>query len=366
MHRIILTGRFNNTEILTGPEKIAKRLFHFLSLRNCEVIFCDFYFKNKSNANIFNRIFGFSKSENENNVICVGIVRLIFILLKKSPVILHIVTLENYQLFIFLLKYFLKIRIIITFHGSIHYEMKNSKQKFNRIQELKLSILEKLAVSKADHLIFVSAQLKKLFSEYYDLSNKNCEIIYHGIDEIFFINSSPVTNSKPLKLIFYNSSKYIDRDLQKIYNSLLEISDIELELFVIGDYEKDVVSKNNLKVFYKDYLSQKDLVDFIKDKHIFIKGNTFDSFSLFALECIAAGKIVIVSAKTGVKELINNYVNGFVYNDYNELKSIIEKLYNDKKLFEYISENAIKLGNQLKWAEVLSNYLSLYEKLQKR
>ena len=75
---------------------------------------------------------------------------------------------------------------------------------------------------------------------------------------------------------------------------------------------------------------------------------------------------LLSNAKTGVKELINNYVNGFVYNDYNELKSIIEKLYNDKKLFEYISENAIKLGNQLKWAEVLSNYLSLYEKLQKR
>lgn len=363
MHKIILTGRFNNTEILTGPEKIAKRLYHFLSLRNYEVIFCDFYFKNKFKANLFNRIFGFSKSEYENNVICVGIVRLIFILLKKSPAILHIVTLENYQLIIFLLKYFLKLRIIITFHGSIHYEMKNSKQKFNLIQKLKLSILEKLAVSKADYLIFVSAQLKKLFSEYYDLSNKNCEIIYHGIDDIFFVNSSTLTHSKPLKLIFYNSSKYIERDLMKIYYSLLEISDIEIELFVIGDSVKDVVSKNKLKVVFKDYMNQEDLAKFLKDKHILIKGNAFDSFSLLALECMAAGKIVIVSNKTGVKELVTNYVNGIVYNDYNELKSIIQRLYNDKKLFEYISENSRKFCYQLRWADVVNNYMSLYERL---
>ncbi|MEJ5350378.1 MAG: glycosyltransferase family 4 protein [Melioribacteraceae bacterium] len=365
MHKIILTGRFNSTEILTGPEKIGKRLFHFLSLRNCDVLFCDFYFKNKFDANLFNRIFGFSKSVNEINVICVGIVRLIFILLKKSPAILHIVTLENYQLIIFLLKYFLKISIIITFHGSIHYEMKNSKQKFNRIQKIKLSILEKLAVSKADYLIFVSAQLKNLFSEYYDLSNKNYEIIYHGIDEIFFVISSTLTHSKPLKLIFYNSSKYIERDLQKIYCSLLEIRDIELELFVIGDSIKDIISKNNLKVVFKDYMNQEDLTNFLKDKHILIKGNAFDSFSLFALECMAAGKIVIASDKTGVKELINNYVNGIVYKNYNELKSIIERLYNDKELFEYISENSRKLYYQLKWADVVNNYMSLYERLQK-
>jgi len=365
MQKIILLGRFNKTEILTGPEKIAKRILHYLSLRNSEVLFCDFYFKNKPDTNLFNRFFGYSKAENENNVICTGIVKLIFILLKNSTAVIHIVTLENYQIIIFLLKNFLKVKIIITFHGSLLYEIKNSKQKLNWILKLKLRVLEKLAVSKADYLVFVSELLKNLFAEYYNLSNKNCTVIYHGIDEIFCIKSSPLVNKTPLKLIFYNSSKYIERDLQNIYNTLLKIKNIELELYVIGDSVTDVVSKNNLIVFYKDLMSQEDLINFLEDKNILIKGNVFDSFSQFAIECMAAGKIVIVSKKVGIAELIKNNVNAFLYDDYSELKHIIEKLYADKELFESISKNAREICNQLKWESVINNYMSLYERVQK-
>ncbi|MEG8988651.1 glycosyltransferase family 4 protein [Ignavibacteria bacterium 4148-Me] len=365
MQKIILLGRFNKSEVLTGPEKIAKRILHYLSLRNCEVLFCDFYFKNKLDTNLFNRFFGYSKVENENNVICTGIVKLIFILLKNSPAIIHIVTLENYQIIIFLLKYFLKVKIIITFHGSLLYEIKNAKQKFSWIQKLKLRVLEKLAVSKADYLVFVSELLKNLFAENYDLLNKNCTVIYHGIDEIFYIKPSPLVNKSPLKLIFYNSSKYIERDLLKIYNTLLKIRNIELELYVIGDSFTDVVSKNNIAVFYKDYMNQQDLINFLEDKNILIKGDVFDSFSLFALECMAAGKIVIVSKKAGITELIKNNVNAILYNDYSELKSIIERLHEHDELLESISENARKICNHLKWENVINNYVSLYERVQK-
>ncbi len=363
MQKIILLGRFNKSEILTGPEKIAKRIFHYLSLQNCDVLFCDFFYKNKLDTNLFNRILGYSKVENQNYVICVGIIRLIFILLKNSTAVVHIVTLENYQIIIFLLKHLLKVKIIITFHGSIPYEIKNSKQKLNWIQKLKLRTLEKLAVSKADYIVFVSYLLKNLFTEYYDLSNKNYTVIYHGIDEIFCNTFLPNVCNRSLKLFFYNSSEYIERDLQKIYNSLLEIKNIQLELFVVGASDDNVVSKNNLTVIYQDYMTQEELVNFLEDKNILIKGDVFDSFSLFALECMALGKIVIVSKKIGIAEIIKNNVNAIIYNDYAELKSIIERLYEDKELTENISKNAKKICNELKWENVISNYISLYERV---
>lgn len=361
MKKIILLGRYNESEILSGPEKIAKRIFHYLLLRNYNIIFCDFYFKDRKNATLLNRLFGFEKLN--ENVFRTGIFKLLLLTISKDVKIIHVLTLERYQIILFLLKKLLRIHIITTLHACVKYELANSVNKFNWLQKLKLNSLEKLAISKSDELVLVSNLLKKILMKYYDLSKKNLSIIYHAVDRDFYQNKIEMNFTNPLKIIFYNSSQYINRDLYMVYCALLELNDINIQLFVIGDNDENVTSKNNVNVIYKNYMSKSDLINFLKDKQILIKGFTFDSFPLFAAECMAMGKIVILNYNIGVSELIENCVNGFICNNYDEIIMTIKNLYNNKSLVNKISENATKIYSILNWDNVIKHYIDLYERV---
>lgn len=364
MKKIILLGRYNNSEILTGPEKFAIRLFQFLKKKNCDVTFVDFYFKSQQNSNFLNRLFGYESIN--KNAFRAGIIRIIIYLLHQKNSVIHVVNLERYQIPIFLLLAFSRLNIITTLHACIKHELSDTACPFNWIQKLKLILLEKLALSKSVRIIFVSKLLKSIYCSYYHIQNKSYEIIYNGIDEIFHKNAEDIKSFKPLKIVFYNSSKYINRGLKNVYNTLVELSDINIEFFIIGEEEKNFISTNNLKIFFMPLMNQFDLINFLRDKHILIKGIAVDTFSLFTAECMTMGKVAIVNNKIGICEFVKNYVNGVIYNNYDEIKIIIKKLYEDMNLLKNISRNAQEIFYILNWGQTFNKYLSLYEKIGER
>ncbi|MCX8011459.1 MAG: hypothetical protein N3A61_09925 [Ignavibacteria bacterium] len=124
--KIVLIGRYNQSEILSGPEKFAKRLFHYLSKSDNDVKFIDYFFKNRQDSKLLRRLFGYNQIKDEENIYRIGTIRLFFFLLKLKPDVVHIVTAERFIIPIFFYKIFFRFKICATIHSILKFEINYS------------------------------------------------------------------------------------------------------------------------------------------------------------------------------------------------------------------------------------------------
>ena len=196
---IVYLGRYNPSEILTGPEKVARRLFQHTYEKNKGVVFIDYFFKDKK-SNIYKRLLGKKIIQNEPSVIRLGNLRIFFFLVFNQPAIIHIVTLERFIIPVYLYRFLLKSRIITTLHGILKYEISLNTQK--RKSVFKDKLLETLAFKYSNKLIFVSASLKEFSKKYYKTDAAKIEIIPNGIDKIY-AGIKEIKFSNKLKIVLF-------------------------------------------------------------------------------------------------------------------------------------------------------------------
>ena len=145
----------------------------------------------------------------------------------------------------------------------------------------------------------------------------------------------------------------------------LKKTKINIELFIIGKTDSHIRSSENIEVIFVKVRNQMELIDFLIDKHVIVKSNTLDSFSIFTAECMALGLIPIVSYNTGIMELIENGVNGFVYNKSGSRDSlqILNNISDGKFDLDVISNNAKKIYEDLNWEKITKKYFEVYQKV---
>lgn len=84
------------------------------------------------------------------------------------------------------------------------------------------------------------------------------------------------------------------------------------------------------------------------------------------LEALAVGLPIIAKDMGGVKELITNNYNGLLFNDFSELKNILEKFETNPSLQEYLAKNSLieslKYTRELYYNKLIELYLTLINK----
>jgi glycosyltransferase involved in cell wall biosynthesis len=357
-----LAGRYNIGEILTGPEKFNKRLLNFLMNKDISVTFLDFFFTGNECPNLWERLFGKKIVSETPTVLKLGIFRVIAYIIKNKPDVIHLTNLENFQFVFLFTKKIFHFELITTFHGFFRNELRLSKYNWGFLHKVKINFLEKLAVKLSDKLIFVSDLLAEKFELEYGKISKKVFIINNGIDDEFFMQETKKEFNEPWKFVFYNYG-FIDRGLNYIYESLRKLKNYEIELHIIGESEKNILSSEKLKVFFYQSFKKDSLINFLRDKHFVIKGNTFDSFSIFVAECMACGLIPIVHNEIGISKLIKSDFNGFIYDHHlnEDLRAVLIKIFESRSQLEKISRNCSDSIKSLKWNSILDNYLIVYD-----
>lgn len=360
--KILLTGRYNPTEILTGPEKFNKRLFKFLVNKGISVTFLDFFFIGNDGTSLWNRLFGKKTVIETPPVLKLGIFRIIIYIIKNKPEVIHLINLETFQFVILLTKKIFRFELITTFHGLFRREIKSSKFNWGFFHKIKINFLEKLAVKLSDKLVFVSDLLFEKFESEYGKIDKKVFIINNGIDNEFLMQEINKEFNEPWKFVFYNYG-FIDRGLNYVYESLRKLNNYDIELHIIGEKEPKYQSIEKLKVFFYQSFQRESLINFLRDKHFIIKGDAFDAFSIFVAECMACGVIPIVNNEIGISKLIKNGFNGFIYELHlvENLRSVLEKIFENKFHLEEISRNCSDTVKSLKWENNLEKYLIVYD-----
>ena len=366
--KIIFLGRYNPSENLRGPEKVAKRLFENISSLNPETIFIEYFFDGRE-YNYFKKIFGAEKITTDKKIIFrLGVARLFIFLLKEKPDIIHIVTFERFAVIAFIYKIFRKVKIVYTVHGIICYENNYLKENLSGFYKIKDKYFERIVFKYSDKIVFLSNISLKFAEKYLSIKKETVEIIPNGIDKCFFeVKRVPSNNENSLlKAVFVGDYFRKEKGLDFLINGLQEVQ-FPLELYVISKYTKkyDHLNNSNLIINFIDKLEQQKYAEFLCDKDIIISSSYYDNFSISVMEAMSAGLVPVVTKETGMSELIENGVNGYVFNygDAMMFTKLLKIVSIALTKMETISSNAKKIYARLSWECVLSKYLTLYENI---
>lgn len=358
--KIVLLGRLHEGEISFGPQKVAQQLYSHLLNNNINVEFIEYYFKIYTNSTWFDRFFGYETLS--DNLKRLGIIRLFVYLLRTQPDVIHIVTLERFTLSIFLYKFLLRSKFVVTLHSVLKYEIPRRINKPTDFGKFKDYLLEYFTIKFSDCLIFLSKPHRSLAKEFYKFSDEKASIIPNGVEILKMRKLEGIDFNCGINIVFYNGSDEIDRGFEQLLLTLEKVN-VPVNLYVLGRKKYIAERKNFLKIHYIEMIPHNKLPEFLSKMHIVIKANVIDSFSIFVGECMSLGLIPVLSDKIGIAEYIVNEVNGFVYNSANieEVKKILGNIYNGQYDIQTISQNAENIVHELNWNKVAQKYIEVYK-----
>ena len=158
------------------------------------------------------------------------------------------------------------------------------------------------------------------------------------------------------------------RELATLENILKQMPNVTFYLAGDGIYKNEIISKlnrfsnfvwlGNLK--YPDEVS-----DFLSEIDIFLLLSGLEGFGQSILEAMLMKRPVIATGVGGIPEIIHDQKTGFLVkpNDHQKIREYIEKLLNDPKLTEEMTNNAQEnVKVKFSWGIIAKKFVQILEK----
>ena len=135
----------------------------------------------------------------------------------------------------------------------------------------------------------------------------------------------------------------------------------------IRDRLKEIVKELDLEshVEFLGNLPQSKIRELLKRSKLLIHTSEYETFGLVAIEAHSVGVPVISINQGSLKEIIDNNINGYIAESFNDpyLNEFILKILNDDKFADYISKSAINSAKKYDWKNTTKELINLYESL---
>ncbi len=358
---IVFIGKYNNSEKLSGPEKVAKRIFTEHS-KNNKTYFIQYFFDGRIYG-LGKKLFGKTKEKINDNaeLYTAGLFRIYGLLKQIKPDIIHIAMFERFAVIALIYKFFNNVKIIYNEHGLAAFI--NSKlKKTSYTYKLKDKFCEKRMLSNSDKIIFVSEQAMDLAEEYYTVDESKSVILANGVDADFHNTTSSRDYAHKPKVVFMYLNELYKSGLEFLEKYMNEYNP-EIDLYVITDS-----TSMNLKANIVKPMPAAQLAEFYRDTHIFLALNKYDTFSIATAEAMASGLVPVITKETGMSRFIDSGFNGYIipYGNTTTLNDAVNsylQLPADAKV--KLSQNASGIYNELKWECVYESYKNIYNGMMK-
>lgn len=330
--KVVFAGTYNESEILTGPEKVCKRIFTEYT-KTRQTLFID-YFRDGSKYGSFKKIFGYEKvtEVNKSQVHRLGIFRMLIRLFKLNPEIIHILSFERYTVFIFILKLFTRCKIYYTANGIIRNENKyyNKESVFSMVKNI---IAESVIMYFSDIVFYLSDRSKNLILQYYRIDKLKLKTARNGLDDCFLNLPDEYAEKEINSIVFIGDLDRKEKGGDFLLDALSRV-DLSFNLYIVTDNKSlsDYQINNLSKVIFISKLKPVDLAYFLVNKNIIVASGEYDQFNIALLEGISCGMYPVLTLQTGISEVVSSIVKcSFVeYGDTEKLSGIISSLINNK------------------------------------
>lgn len=353
--KIAFVGRFEQGEILSGPGKVAARLFEEACRRH-DAEFITYFFDGRLHSRQ-EKFFGRQEfHEGSGRVLTTGIIPMLRHLQRTSPDAIHIVNFERFASALKYVKPLVRSKFVYTVHGIAATE----NERFRHVPEdyaKRDRAAESSLFAFCDKIAFLSKQTLDIAKATYGIDGSKCTIVPNGIDAEFSSASLRNVHGNELKLVFTGDPERKEKGFE-VLKSALGFLDLPYTLYVVTD--SNVECGRN--IVGQRRLSNKRLAEFYSDKDIFISSSIYEPFSMSATEAMASGVACIASDSTGMSRYIRDGVNGFIFpsGDPSALAQVIAKLNSERDLLASVANEGRKITGILGWDKVFATYESLY------
>lgn len=205
---------------------------------------------------------------------------------------------------------------------------------------------------KAEYLIAIS---KSIMDYYRDFTDKdNIVLIYNGIKNVFYESESKrereVIKFCCVGLINHNKNQ---KDIIEAAIKLVQSGYNNFRIYMVGQWDdkyyeelNQIINEFGVKEYIYFLGYQKHIEDTICQMHVGIISSLREAFGRVTIEYMMAGMPVIGSKSGGTVELIDDGINGYLYNvnDIDKLSSLMAKYIKNPLLIDEQGYNARRLG----------------------
>ena len=274
-----------------------------------------------------------------------------------------------------LCKKFFGIRHVLTIHAAGLFALERLPFKTN---------IANFIVNNSDEITVVSSYIEKrlmnlVSPDLQEMLNIKLSIIPMGVHVESFQNKVDI---EQLKSKYNATSKttllFIGRlaekkGIQYLIKAMLNITSInnDVNLIICGDGPlrqelQQQVKDMKLEIFvrFAGYISDKEKIDYLKLSDILVvssivtdSGDT-EGLPVVVLEGLAAGKPIIASDVSGMKDVIKDGVNGFLIEqkDSGLIADKVVELINNRELMIKFSNNVLETAEKFDWAIIGRKY----------
>lgn len=237
----------------------------------------------------------------------------------------------------------------------------------SKVKKLYLEKYEIFNKTKLLHLVFPSKWLKELFASVIP-ANIKTHVIHNSVDEsVFFKNSDDTISFKPkefnLDFVFGITATNLKDKNKNIFNVIdliqkwAEMENKRIHILVAGRNSHTIFNVQ-ANITFLGTLNKEEMRSFYNSIDFLINNSSNENFPMSILESIACETPVISKAVGGVKEIIFNDVNGFLFENDSDLIEILQSLNMiDLQRLKSSTKESIK---QFYLREINRKYLELY------
>jgi len=259
------------------------------------------------------------------------------------------------------------IKCVVTMHDVIFKKHPSFYKNFDRFMYSKKT---EHACKKSQKIISVSEQTKKDLINYFKIHPEKIEVIYQSCHEAF---KTPIKNENILKkyqipndFILYVGTIEKRKNLNFILKAIK--TNPEINLVCIGEKKSyynnvlEFISENNLKnnITFLTLKSVNDLSDIYKYAKCLVYPSIYEGFGIPIIEALYSQIPVITTNQPVFKEAGGKHC--YYVNNPEELKNILEKIWNQKKEINQLGKKWAEKFNSSKQAKQIIN---LYQELLK-
>lgn len=229
--------------------------------------------------------------------------------------------------------------------------------------------MEKLSYGRAGRIVCVSPSTQKVLIEKYHVAEHACSVVLNGVDKIQFFDSH--SERFPNSLLFIGrleARKGVDFLMKAI--PLVKARCPEVRLFIAGD--------GNLRQWIERTISEQDLhrntvmLGVLEDKLVprwynrvtaVVVPSVFEGFGLNAAEAMACGTPVIATDVDGLRDIVDNNVNGRLveYGNVHQLSETILSVIGNYRERQKLAENCLlKATNVFDWYRAARQIAHVY------
>lgn len=265
---------------------------------------------------------------------------------------------------------------VITELHTPYYLIDSKTKNFGKKNYLRymISPFEEIQTRKSAGIVAPSQILASIVSRDWGISSGSIRIIPNGVN----LERLEVLSKMDNKSTLFKKYVLFPARLEKLKGLLILVDAMDeifkrnpdINLVIVGRLSADIYdgawadfyARNEERICIIEHMPQEQLIPIMRDSFCVLVPSLWESFSMTCVESMALGKIVIGTRMTGMEEIIEDGMNGFLVDPNNAVMladAIQHVLMQSGRERMYIEENARKSAGRYdmrKMADRLIDY----------